>query len=372
MGCLATSPACAQQSADTSGGLWKGFVEWMTADNDKLDPEYVWQSPSDWTVTLENDVYTSGIHLNTKGKLQYANTPELNHEYTWKGLIQSNLSDEVAVSVTWGALSAGWGVDVTNTSTDERNRSYFFSFLDAGAGLSFNYNSVYSTINSVYHNMVTDSTVEINTKRPGHYQTIVVEGYDVISKDKFAFNACYDGSYVQRRTGGSFVLYAKYIRGKLDLPLDEYQFVSFNNNVMGYETNQFFIGGGYGINYVPYHRDPDNGFHGLRNLTLNVVICPMLTLVNKLHYIEGQYDTESGQWVKVDERVAAGQPDVNIALRSALCYNFGRYALSAVFTYNRFKLANSGIDFLNTETDYFDSECTFYDWRAMLSLNVRL
>lgn len=230
MGWLAATPVGAQESADTSGGLWKGFVEWMTADNDKLDPKYVWQSPSDWTVTLENDVYMSGIHLNTKGKLQYVNTPELNHEYTWKGLIQSNLSDEVALSVTWGALSAGWGVDVTNTSTDERNKSYFFSFLDAGAGLSF------------------------------------------------------------------------------------------NNNVMGYETNQFFIGGGYGINYVPYHRDPDDGFQGLRNLTLNVVICPMLTLVNKLHYIEGKYDAESGQWVKVDERVAAGQPDVNIALRSALCY----------------------------------------------------
>lgn len=39
---------------------------------------------------------------------------------------------------------------------------------------------------------------------------------------------------------------------------------------------------------------------------------------------------------------------------------------------NRFKLANSGIDFLDTETDYFESECTFYDWRAMLSLNIRL
>ena len=211
-----------------------------------------------------------------------------------------------------------------------------------------------------------------DTIRPGHYKSLVIEGYDVISKDKFAFNACYDGSYVQRRTGGSFLLYAKYIHGSLDFPADEFEFVDFNNNVMGYKTDQFFLGAGYGINWVLFHRNPTDSFHGLRNLTLHAIACPMLTLVNKLHNIKGEFDVARNQWVRVEDKVAAGQPDFNLALHSVLCYNFGRYSLSAVFSYNNFNLMTKGIDFMDNETDYFESKVNFYDWQALLMLNIRL
>ncbi len=89
----------------------------MTAYNEDLDSTYVWQSPTNWTVTLENDIYRSGINLTTKGKLHYMDTPELNHEYTWDGLAHSNLNDEVALSLTWGSLSVGWGFGVINNIT---------------------------------------------------------------------------------------------------------------------------------------------------------------------------------------------------------------------------------------------------------------
>ena len=68
----------------------------------------------------------------------------------------------------------------------------------------------------------------------------------------------------------------------------------------------------------------------------------------------------------------AGQPDFNMAFRAAVCYNFGRFALSAVFTYNRFKLVTAGTEFMNDETDYYETECKFYDWKAFLALNIRL
>lgn len=369
---MVASPVYAQQDADSTRGLWKSFVEWMTAYNENLNPEYVWQSPTNWTVTVENDIYSSGINLSTKGRLNYMDSPELNHEYTWNGLAHSNWSDEVAVSVTWGSLSIGWGFGLVDNATDERNTSNYLSFLDAGAGLSINYNSVYSQINSVYHNLVSDSSVELNTRRPGHYKSLVIEGYDVINKDKFAFNACYDGSFVQRRTGGSFLLYARYIHGSLDFPVDEFEFVDFNNNVMGYKTDQFFVGAGYGINWVLYHRDPTDGFHGLRNLTIHAVACPLLTFVNRLHYIRGHFDAATNQWVEVEDKVAAGQPDFNLVLRSALCYNFGRFAFSAVFAYSNFNLMTKGIDFMDNETDYFESNVNFYDWQALFMLNIRL
>ncbi len=372
IGCLTVTPASAQQDADSTGGFWKSFVNWMTAYNEDLDPAYVWQSPTDWTITLENDIYTSGINLMTNGRLTYMDTPEQNHEYTWNGLAHSNLSDEVAFSLTWGSLSVGWGFGVNDKPTDERNKSYSFSFLDAGMGVSFNYNSIYNRINSVYHNMVTNTSVEYNTENPGNYKSLIIEGYNVLSKDKFAFNACYDGSYVQRRTGGSILFYAKYIHGSLDFPIDEFDYIDFNNSVMGYTTDQFFVGAGYGINFVLYYRDPTDGFRGLRNLTLHAVVCPMLTLVNKLHYIKGEFDTINNQWFKVNEKLAAGQPDFNLALRSALCYNLGRFAVSAVFSYSNFNLLTTGIDFLDNETDYFESKVNFYDWQALLMLNIRL
>ena len=214
--------------------------------------------------------------------------------------------------------------------------------------------------------------INADTICPGHYKSLVIEGYDVISKDKFAFNACYDGSYVQRRTGGSFLLYAKYIHGSLDFPADEFEFVDFNNNVMGYKTDQFFLGAGYGINWVLFHRNPTDSFHGLRNLTLHAIACPMLTLVNKLHNIKGEFDVARNQWVRVEDKVAAGQPDFNLALRSVLCYNFGCYSLSAVFSYNNFNLMTKGIGFMDNETDYFESKVNFYDWQALLMLNIRL
>ena len=70
--------------------------------------------------------------------------------------------------------------------------------------------------------------------------------------------------------------------------------------------------------------------------------------------------------------MAAGQPDFNMALRAVLCYNFGRYSLSAVFSYNNFNLLTKGIDFMDNETDYFESKVNFYDWQALLMLNIRL
>ena len=76
--------------------------------------------------------------------------------------------------------------------------------------------------------------------------------------------------------------------------------------------------------------------------------------------------------MQVDEKVSAGQPDFNLALRAAVCYNFGRCALSAVFTYNQFDLVTKGIDFMDNETDYFETELNFYDWQALLLFNIRL
>ena len=70
-------------------------------------------------------------------------------------------------------------------------------------------------------------------------------------------------------------------------------------------------------------------------------------------------------------KVAVGQPDFNLVLRSALCYNFGRFALSAVFVYNNFNLKTKGIDFMDNETDYFESKVNFYDWQALLMLHIR-
>ena len=91
-------------------------------------------------------------------------------------------------------------------------------------------------------------------------------------------------------------------------------------------------GAGYSYNWVPFHRQPDDlrTGRGLRNLTLNGTVLPMLAFYN---YIRA-FTYENGA-----EKAAVrfnGYPGLVLGVRAGLCFSWDRFYLTARFAYSRY------------------------------------
>ena len=171
-------------------------------------------------------------------------------------------------------------------------------------------------------------------------------------------------SLVQRRTAGSWMLTARYMQGDI-YNSPEASWNSYNL-LDCFATMQASLGGGYSVNFVPWHRDPVGlRDKGLRNLTFNLTAMPVLTVFNYLRTTAYEMD-ENGQ--KTGETVSKllCYPMPNFIASSAISLTLDRFYFSTQFTYNRFYFRSR--DAFNTDTytqyvlDDLDFHGTFHDW----------
>ena len=86
-----------------------------------------------------------------------------------------------------------------------------------------------------------------------------------------------------------------------------------------FATMQASVGGGYSVNFVPWHKDPvEARDKGLRNLTINLTAMPVLTVFNYLKTTAYEMNND-GQ--KTDEKVT-----------KILCYPMPNYIGSAAIS----------------------------------------
>ena len=210
-------------------------------------------------------------------------------------------------------------------------------------GAKFNYSKISNPfISSMTIGQESDDDYfhdEIITEEAAILKNFTADGYYVFNNMRFAYPAAYKIGLIQRHTAGSWMLTARYMQGSLynspEASWDTY------NMLDCFSTLQASIGGGYSVNFVPWHKDPTGPRdEGLRNLTINLTAMPVITLVNYLKTTSYEYDIddESGGLNKTGEKVSKiwCYPMPNYIGSAAISLTMWRFFFSAQFTYNRF------------------------------------
>ena len=364
---MATSESAEAKSNKFFRSVW----DWFTSPNEKLDSAYIYQPSTAWTVSLEDDFSRTGALFKTRGHLENLAHPSGSYDYLWDVKMQSEYSNVLGAYVSLGDICLGWSTEVGKKSAESNNNQYF-SFLDAGYGLSLRYNSIYNPLQSTLYNYTTGFQRQIGTQETSHFKSLIINAYYALDQKRYAYNAAYDGSYLQRRSRGSVLLMGKYAYGDLRIPKTDTEFITFCSGDYRYSTHQFSVGPGYGYNLVLFHRDPVNHkTKGLRNLTLNATVAPMLTLINRLNTYTAALEDHGPNFQEADKYCAAQKMHFNVFARSAVNYSFGRYSINAMFDYNRFTIHNESTEVFEDEISTFKSNCRFYDWMVTMMLNVR-
>ena len=169
---------------------------------------------------------------------------------------------------------------------------------------------------------------------PAFMQYLYIDGYYVFNNQRFAYPATYKAGLVQRKTAGAWIVTGRYMQGALynpPLSIEDSYYV-----LDGYSTMQISVGGGYSANFVCWHRDPvalrDKG---LRNLTINLTLLPVITAFNYLKTTSYQYNDE-GEPIEDNISTIFCYPMPNFIGSSAISLTLDRFFISTQFAYNWF------------------------------------
>ena len=267
------------------------IVEFLTAPDDKLDPQYILQPERNWTVSTYLDYVNGWTDMIMDVVYSEGGT-------SFDGRFVTDTDKvpylETGLTVTYGPISLGWGTSVGKGNSSARTNS--FRWLDSRMGVSF----LYSNVNRPY-------TADIQTNNNGTWESVLgpassefdaglkslaVDGYYALNGQRFTYLAAYDGCYIQRRSAGSFMIAAKFSQEQLKFdPRDIGTIEDILFNRGSYGVAGFSVGAGYSFNCVALHREPENArsMKGLRNITLNITAIPMLTLYNVVSTVENVY-----------------------------------------------------------------------------------
>ena len=193
--------------------------------------------------------------------------------------LSESLCKKVGLEVAYGNVGLGYGLEAM------KKRSFALNIFGKSWGVHLNYFKITNPFTSGLRIWDENNVIlvedEFTPDGTASLQNITIDGYYVFNNKRFAYPAAYKKSLVQRRTTGSWMLTARYMQGSLynspEGSWDSYNLIDC------FTTLQASIGGGYSVNFVPWHKDPTGPREaGLRNLTINLTALPVLTISNYL------------------------------------------------------------------------------------------
>ncbi|MBP5573171.1 MAG: DUF4421 family protein [Bacteroidales bacterium] len=281
--------------------------------------------------------------------------------------LSEGLCKKIGLEVGYGNVGFGYGLEVGPRSAAKKS-SFAFNIVGKSWGVRLNYFKITNQFVSAlsmwnedteiypYHEFVSDEMAAL--------RSFTLDGYYVFNNKRFAYPAAYKMGLVQRRTAGSWMLTARYMQG--DLYNSPEGAVDSYNLLDCFATMQASLGGGYSVNFVPWHRDPVGPRdEGLRNLTVNLTAMPVVTLFNRLKTTSYVYD-DASQLVEKTSKLMC-YPVPNYIGSAAVSLTMGRVYFSTQFTYNRFyfrsrdAINNSQLEIPDNLTD-LDYRGIFHDW----------
>ena len=281
--------------------------------------------------------------------------------------LSENLCKKIGLEVGYGKIVLGYGLEVGPRSAWKKS-SLGLGIIGKSWGAKFNYFKITNPFKSsltlgeegdagYFHD-------EFITEEAAVLKSFTIDGYYAFNDKRFAYPATYKVGMVQRRTAGSWMLTARYMQGSLynspEASWDSYNLLDC------FTTLQASVGGGYSVNFVPWHKDPvEARDKGLRNLTINLTAMPVLTIFNYLKTTAYEMNND-GQ--KTGEKVTKilCYPMPNYIGSAAISLTLNRFYFSTQFTYNWFYFrsrdAFNDQQYTQYEADNIAFRGAFHDW----------
>ena len=310
----------------------KKFIRGLTTLPPRLDTAWVQPSALPWSVNLENTLIRTGVDMHSDiTQVDAQPGGAVTTRSTLDNSLQKRLYFKLGSVIAYGSARLSYGFEASPKSPG-KNTYFSFSNLGPSYGLQVNYYRINEYVDGVLAIEGLSDPFVFPSDEPGQLRTFSVEGFYAFNDSHFAYTAAYVGNVLQRRSAGSWLVSAKYLQGDLVLNQDDAQFLAMTQGLGRYGTQQVSAGAGYSYNWVPFHRQPDDlrTGRGLRNLTLNGTVLPMLAFYN---YIRA-FTYENGA-----EKAAVrfnGYPGLVLGVRAGLCFSWDRFYLTARFAYSRY------------------------------------
>ena len=273
------------------------------------------------------------------------------------------LCKKIGLEVGYGNVGFGYGLEVGPRSAAKKS-SFAFNIVGKSWGVRLNYFKITNQfVSGLTLGEESDAFYlhdEFTSEEMAALRSFTIDGYYVFNNKRFAYPAAYKMGLVQRRTAGSWMLTARYMQGDLynshEAAMDSYNLLDC------FATMQASVGGGYSVNFVPWHRDPvGQRDEGLRNLTINLTAMPVITLFNYLKTTSYEYDDDMNLGEKTSKVMCYPMP--NYIGSAAVSLTMGRVYFSTQFTYNRFYFRSR--DAFNAQHEDLPEDVTKLDYRGI-------
>ena len=339
---------------------------------DDVDSTRIYQpAKACWSVGLLTTGQKAGFDVDVDFKIKLDDASSL--DGISKYSLGENLCKKIGLEVGYGNVGFSYSLEVGQRSATKKR-----SFSLGNIGRTWGVNFKYFKITNPYISGLTLGAEgdehymhdEFVSEEMASLRSFAIDGYFVFNNKRFAYPAAYKIGLIQRHTAGSWLLTARYMQGELynspEVSWDSYNLLDC------FSTLQASVGGGYSVNFVPWHKDPIGPRdQGLRNLTINLTALPVITFVNYLKATAYEYELndETHEIHHVGEKVSKiwCYPMPNYIGSAAISLTMWRFFFSTQFTYNCFYFRSSNafdasrMD-IPDNVDDLSFRGTFNDW----------
>lgn len=356
-----------QALAQDKPSFVRRMVDKILEPSVELDPEAVYQPAPRWTFALTGDLRQAGISQNYFFDMAALETDDMGKYVIVP--VPASISSRLEGGVIEGiGLQAGLGGLSLSLSKkfkgDGSNNTLSFDYMSAGYAFQLQY---FRLSDPVKYDFVMGEPGNVHyqtfsgyTVNPGQMRALILDAFYAFNRRTFAYSAAYKSSVIQRRSAGSWMFGSKLILG--DFGLDPSEDVALWAGGQAEQSSaQVSVGAGYSYNLVPYHRQPHGDKEeGLRNLTINVTLLPMVTMFNQFTSTEYVYEGE-GVYTPGKRNVMNGNLLVNYVARAGIGYTWDLFTVNLSASYDSY--AYKGSATLNYESVISNSVKTSGDFR---------
>ena len=368
---LLCAPAHAQESR------FRSFIDRIAGPSPELDPAAVYQPRPRFHVALTGDVRQAAMSQEKRFEIGvghfdgYQVVSEVIPAHI-SSRLQGNMDKTLGIQAGYGSL----GLSFSRSIKGEGNDDYFsFDYLSAGYAVQVQY---FNLAQPVSFRLIKGeeghwaySDQEGITENPGQLRSFIVDAFYAFNRRTFAYSAAYKGNLFQRRSAGSWLFGSKLILG--DFGVDPAEEIVLMAGQQARQTStQISFGGGYSYNLVLLHRQPKGDRDmGLRNLTVNATLLPMVTIFNQ--FTSSAYEPAAdGTFAESHKSVMNGKLLVNYVTRVGMGYTYDLFTANLSASYDSFAYkGRSEMAYEGLIADDVATSGQFSRWTVALRLGLR-
>lgn len=336
-----------------------------------IDSTYIYQPKQGFTLGMFSTVQQAGFDTKAKFNIRYDDGT------TASGVTNYSLverpSTKLGLELGYGKFVLGYGIEV-GPKRAYKQRALGLNLLGKAWGLHSNYFKISNTFKSGINIGEPDDAHYMDEQNlsttPAMLRYLYVDGYYVFNNKKFAYPAAYKAGLVQRKTAGSWMVTGRYMQGFLHNVPDASVIYDSYNFMDCFSTLQFSIGGGYSANFVCWHKDPIQlRDKGLRNLTINLTLLPVITAVNYLDITKYEFN-DNDEYSGEHHSKTFCYPTPNFIGSSAISLTLDRFFISTQFAYDWFYFhSTQAIDrnfFFSPDMENLILRGSIHNWKVKL------